>query len=554
MKKILLSAVIIALCVIPSIVAQNRFEGHNIILDAPTTQRSTACAIRFAPPATAVTVTDLDRGTPLRISGCEGSGSRVESSSGGTATLRANPSDFRWCFQGEDKQYRITFPGDQYSGPVTYNWIAEQSPNLAGLYNVRDFGAVGDGQTDDTIAIRSAFAFIASKNGGTVTFPEGDYKVTSPIAIPSGVIIQGTGSIMTGAPTSSLPRKNPTRIKLVGSNRALFRIGECSTQMTIRDIELYSESNDRTYGIEGVGAYNSSGGIFIDRVVFNNFWRGLYFYGLPQTNLEWQIDYVKVKNSVFQFNADAGIYTNSRNTDWKIEGCLFINAQRRPNQNGDSMRFERAGAIYIEDTFGGGFATAKGGTFLDILDNSLVTVIGSSTEQTTNSIVMNSEKHPLAGNLGGPVNLINNAFGDPIIFNARRTVVSTGNGYAGDTWRVNAHDVRIYSNGDRFCADGHIIGCMGLQKNPKVFDKANVVFMTGQPSEGQVTGHPTYFGTDVEFGAPVKLPTLAVNALPAGKDNGSMVYCSNCRRSTTPCQGGGSGAPAMMVAGQWSCL
>ena len=551
MKKLPFTALLTALCLIPIVSAQNRFEGHNIILDVPTTQRATACAIRFAPPSATVTITDLDRGTPMRVTACEGRGATVQAAAG-TATMRANASDFKWCFQGEDKQYRITFPGDQYSGPVTYNWVAEASPDKAGFYNVRDFGATGDGQTDDTIAIRSAFAYIASKNGGTVTFPEGDYKVTSPIAIPSGIIIQGTSAIMSGAPTSALPRRNPSRIKLSGTNRALFRIGECSTQMSIRDIELYAESPARTYGIEGVGAYDSAGGIFIDRVVFNNFARGLYFYGLPQTDLNWQIDYVKVKNSVFIFNTDAGIYTNSRNTDWKIEGSLFINPQRRPGQNADSMKIERAGAIYIEDTFGGGFAHAKGGTWLDILDNSLVTVIGSSTESTTNSIVINSERNPLAGNYSGPMTLINNAFGDPIIFNARRTLVSTGNSYnTGGIFKANA-DVRVYSTGDRWCVDGYIMDCRGGEKN--LFDKATVIFMTGQPTDGKVPGHSTFFGTDVEFGAPVRMPNFAVSALPAGQANGSLVYCTNCRRASTPCQGGGSGAPAMMVAGQWSCL
>lgn len=552
MKKLPFTALIIALGLIPIVSAQNKFEGHNIILDVPTTQRATACAIRFAPPTTAVTITDLDRATPMKVTACGDGRETVSQGAGGTATMRANSSDFKWCFQGEDKQYRITFAGDQYSGPVTYNWIADPPADKTGFYNVRDFGAVGDGQADDTVAIRSAFAYIASRNGGTVSFPEGDYKVTSPIAVPSGVIIQGTSSIMSGAPTSALPRKNPTRIKLSGTNRALFRIGECSTQMTIRDIELYSESSDKTYGIEGVGAYDSAGGIFIERVVFNNFSRGLYFYGLPQTNLEWQIDYVKVKNSVFIFNTDAGIYTNSRNTDWKIEGCLFINPQRRPNQNADSMKFERAGAVYIEDTFGGGFSTAKGGTWLDVLDNSLLTVIGSSTESTTNSIVINSEKNPMAGNYSGPMTLINNAFGDPIIFNARRTVVSTGNSYnTPNLFKANA-DVRIYSTGDRWCVDGYILGCRGVEKT--LFDKATVVFMTGQPTDGSVTGHPTFFGTDVEFAAPVQMPSFAAGALPAGKSNGSLVYCSNCRRAATPCQAGGSGAPAMMVGGQWSCL
>ena len=549
MKKLLVLLVTVAALALAGF-AQNKFEGHNIILDVPTTQRSTACAIRYAPPTTTALITDLDRSTPFKVSACDGS-SAIAPNAGGSATLRATSADFKWCFVGEDKQYRITFPGDQYSGPVTYNWIADPPATQAGFYNVRDFGAVGDGQADDTIAIRSAFAYIASRNGGTVSFPEGDYKVTSTIALPSGVIIQGTGAIQTNAPTSALPRKNPSRIRLSGTNRALFRLGECSTQITMRDIELYSDSTAQTYGVEAVGAYDSAGGIIFERVVFNNFSRGIYVYGLPQTNLEWQVDYIKVRNSVFIFNTDAAIYTNARNTDWKIEGSLFINPGRRANQNADSMRFERAGAVIIEDTYGGGFANAKGGTFVDVLDNSGLTIIGSSTEAMTNSIVINSERNPLAGNYSGPITIIGSAFGDPIVFNARRTFVSSGNSYAGNTFKAN-EDVRVYSTGDRFCVDGYILGCRGAQKT--LFDKATVIFMTGQPSDGQVTGHPTFFGTDVQFGAPVQMPTFAAGALPAGKSNGSMVYCSNCRRAATPCQAGGSGAPAMMVGGQWSCL
>jgi hypothetical protein len=549
MKKLLvLSIALTALALTSS--AQNRFEGHNIILDVPTTQRSAACAIRYAPSTTTALVTDLDRSTPIKVTACDG-GSSVAPNAGGSVSLRANSADHKWCFEGEDKLYRITFPGDQFSGPITYNWIANPPETEAGFYNVRDFGAVGDGQTDDTIAIRSAFAYIASRNGGTVSFPEGDYKVTSTIALPSGVIIQGTSAIQTNAPTSTIPRKNPTRIKLSGTNRALFRIGECSTQITMRDIELYSESTSQTYGVEAVGAYDSAGGIIFERVVFNNFARGIYAYGLPQTNLQWQIDYIKVRNCEFIYNTDAAIYTNSRNTDWKIEGSLFINPARRANQNADSMKFERAGAVIIEDTYGGGFTNAKGGTFVDVLDNSGLTIIGSSTEAMTNSIVINSERNPLAGNYSGPITVMGSAFGDPIVFNARRTFVSTGNSYAGNTFRANA-DVRVYSTGDRFCVDGYILGCRGAEKT--LFDKATVIFMTGQPTDGQVTGHPTFFGTDVEFAAPVQMPSFAAGALPAGRPNGSLAYCSNCRRATTPCQAGGSGAPAMVVGGQWSCL
>ena len=551
MLKVTLIPALILLTFSGSLSAQNKFEGYNIIVDVPTTQRATACAVRFVPPTTTLTITDLDRATPMKVSQCDSSGTSLVQNSSSSATFKASASDYKWCFEGEDKRYRITFAGDQFSGPVTYDWIATPDERTLGFYNIRDFGAVGDGHTDDTIAFKSAMAFIAARNGGTLTIPEGDYIVSSPVALPSGLTIQGPNGLASNASTSDLPRKNPTRITLKGSNVSLFRIGECTEKITIRDIELYSLSNENTNGIEAVGAYNSAQDFYFERVTFNNFFRGINAYGLPQTNLSWQFDYVKLNAFRFIYNRDAGVYTNIRNTDWKIQSSVFINPAKRAGQNANSMHFERAGGILIQDTFGGGFPNAPGGTFLNILDSGITTIIGSQTEAMTNSLVYNAVEHPQAGDYSYPITMINSILGHPIIFKARRTFVSTGNLYGPDTFQADER-LRVYSTGDRFCYDGHILDCQGVTK--KNFDKATVVFMTGQPSEGKVTGHPTFFGTDVQFGAPVQMPSLLQNLLPTGRANGSLVYCSNCRRSTTPCQAGGSGAPAMVVGNQWSCL
>ncbi|HEY2867038.1 MAG TPA: glycosyl hydrolase family 28-related protein [Pyrinomonadaceae bacterium] len=531
--------------------AQNRFEGYNVILDVPTTQRSAACALRYAPVANAITVTDLDGSTPLNIKPCSGTATTVQAAEAGSASIKADRATYQWCFTGEDKRYRISFSGDQFSGPITYDWIATPDARDLGTYNIRDFGAVGDGKTDDTIAIKSAMAYVASRNGGRVRFPDGDYVVTSPIALPSAVTIEGTNGLGSNSPTSDLPRKNPVRISLSGANKALFRIGECVEKVTIQDIELYAQSNDNTSGIEAVGAYTSSQDFYFERVLFNNFNRGINAYGLPQTNLSWQFDYVKLNACRFVFNRDTGIYTNVRNSDWKIEGTVFINPPKRPGQSADSMRFDRAAGIVIQDTFGGGLPNALGGTFIDTLDTGGINIISSGTENMTNSLVYNAVQNPKAGNYSEAIIAIHCAFGNPVVFNARRTFVSTGNSYAPNVFHADER-LRVYSTGDRFCYDGYIQGCKGAQSND--FDRATVVFMTGQPAEGSVAGHPAIFGTDVQFNSPIRLPSLKQDALPAGKPDGSLVYCANCRRSTTPCQGGGNGAPAMMVAGVWSCL
>jgi Endopolygalacturonase len=530
--------------------SQNRFEGNNILLDVPENQRSAACAIRYVPPTTEIRITDLDTRTPMKISQCPGSGSNV-TQSGSTAIVRANPSTYKWCFQGEDKRYRISFTGDQISGnaQIVYNWIA--TPETPGVYNVKDFGAVGDGSTDDTIAIKSALAFITTRNGGTLQFPEGDFIVTSPIVLPSGIVIQGVGSIYTKAPTNNINQRSASRIRLRGTRRSIFRIGECTERVTVRDIELYADSTDNTVGVEAVGAYNSSQDIFFERVVFNNFHRGIYVRGLPQTNYGWQCDFIKVKQCRFIYNTDAGIYSYARNSAWKIEGSFFLCPQRTASQRGDAMTFWYAGLVQIQDTFGGGVGV-RGGAFINVVDNSVLTVMGSQAESMTHSFVYNDPAIQYHGDYSYPVTFINNIFGDPIEFKGRRTFVSTGNLYGPKTFIADP-SVRVYSTGDRFCYDGNIVGCQstGTRNN---FDRATLVMMTAQPTDGSVQGHPTFFGTDVQFGAPVQLPNFMQNQLPAGKSNGSMVYCTNCRRNTTPCQAGGNGAPAMVVGGQWSCL
>ncbi|MCY7377609.1 MAG: glycoside hydrolase family 55 protein [Pyrinomonadaceae bacterium] len=534
---------------VSSAFAQNRFEGYNLFLDVPETHKVATCALRYVSPQTEITITDLNRATPMRLSNC-GDATTQLAQRGANTVLRGSSTNYKWCFTGEDKMYRVTFKGDEYAGQVTYNWIPDSQ--TTGTYNVKDFGAVGDGATDDTIAFKSAVAFIASRNGGTLQIPEGDFVITSPVTLVSGLNIQGVSSLPTTAPTNNVVGRSPSRIKLRGKNLSLFRIGECTESIAVKDVELFAESNENTNGIEAVGAFSSSQNFYFERVVFHSFNRGFYAHGLMQTNLAWQFDFIKFNHCRFVYNRDAGIYSNVINSTWKIQSSFFNNPPFTPTAKADSMNFERAGGVLIQDTFGGGFLSARGGVFLNILDTTITTIIGSQTESTTASIVYNEVKNPSAGDYSYPLNIINSVFGDPIIFNARRTLVSVGSLYGPKTFQADER-LRVYSTGDRFCYDGITLGCQSPAQSNK-FDRATVIFMTGQPGEGTVQGHPTLFGTDVQFGMPVQMPSFLQTALPTGKANGTMIYCSNCRRNTTPCQSGGTGAPAMVVNSQWSCL
>ena len=87
---------------------------------------------------------------------------------------------------------------------VALNSLQTEIDNqTSGIYiNVKDYGATGDGVTDDTAAINDALAEAQTYNlGATLFFPAGEYLISSTISIPyvsghglGGISILGEGS------------------------------------------------------------------------------------------------------------------------------------------------------------------------------------------------------------------------------------------------------------------------------------------------------------------------------------------------------------------------
>jgi len=69
--------------------------------------------------------------------------------------------------------------------------------------NVLDFGAVGDGVADDTVALQAAIDYVGSING-TLIIPQGKYKTTATLYIDKkNVIIKGLGNPSLGEGAST---------------------------------------------------------------------------------------------------------------------------------------------------------------------------------------------------------------------------------------------------------------------------------------------------------------------------------------------------------------
>src|SRR5438552_17491396 len=62
---------------------------------------------------------------------------------------------------------------------------------LPDVRSVREFGAKGDGKTDDTIAFQKALDAAADAHGGVVYAPRGNYFFAGHLNVPNAVLLKG---------------------------------------------------------------------------------------------------------------------------------------------------------------------------------------------------------------------------------------------------------------------------------------------------------------------------------------------------------------------------
>jgi len=96
------------------------------------------------------------------------------------------------------------------------------------MVNVLDYGAVGNGSTDDTAAFTKAAA-----TGKPVWMPQGDYLVNEPVTFSSGLFGAGAGDANTGG---------KTKIALTGTGQLI--VGDWYCQWD--GFEVRSAVNNKT--------------------------------------------------------------------------------------------------------------------------------------------------------------------------------------------------------------------------------------------------------------------------------------------------------------------
>lgn len=121
------------------------------------------------------------------------------------------------------------------------------------VFNVKDFGAVGDGITDDTAAIQAALDAADEAGGGTVVIPEGTFIISSAGRAAAGSLQIHSNTELTGAGMGEtiLKLADGSDTKISGLIRTA-PAGEVDHDIVIRDLTIDGNKANTSGEVDGL--------------------------------------------------------------------------------------------------------------------------------------------------------------------------------------------------------------------------------------------------------------------------------------------------------------
>ncbi|MBM4078465.1 MAG: peptidase, partial [Planctomycetes bacterium] len=88
------------------------------------------------------------------------------------------------------------FVHNGYGGPAGWSNALKLTVRAAQVwptkqFNVREFGAVGDGKADDAPAIQAALDAASANGGGIVLLPPGSYLINKTLTVAPRTVVRG---------------------------------------------------------------------------------------------------------------------------------------------------------------------------------------------------------------------------------------------------------------------------------------------------------------------------------------------------------------------------
>ena len=216
---------------------------------------------------------------------------------------------------------------------------------LGDFINVKDFGAVGDGTTDDTVAIQAAINYAQTFTNGlpaTVYLPAGIFKTTASLVISKSIWLKGESSSATQIKITSASivpvisvASDPNTFLGGGISNIYIDAGtNCDGIVMVANspfgISRYIVENMAIYNCrDGVNATSNTANalyqsIFRNILVVNTTRYGVNLFGIAYSVFQ-NIEVSQVANTAYAFRT-VGVFGSYFNT-LTGDGVCFIDAQ-----------------------------------------------------------------------------------------------------------------------------------------------------------------------------------------------------------------------------------
>lgn len=229
-----------------------------------------------------------------------------------------------FAFYAANGRYNVQVVATGLASQTTYD-VLLFDPEDAGITSVKNYGAVGNGTTDDTAAIQAGIDAVSAAGGGTLLLPEGTY-IAAGLQIKASVYLQGAGERAT-----TLKLKNSANTYLIADTRYVNNVLYSSGPYGISSLTL-----------DGNNANNTSGSCLIIQTFASTF-RDLTIQYSPEhgvitttvtangSNILNTVPDNRFENCHFQYNKKCGVYGKDNNNilaDQMFLGCTwFANGQ-----------------------------------------------------------------------------------------------------------------------------------------------------------------------------------------------------------------------------------
>lgn len=254
------------------------------------------------------------------------------------------------------------------SGSINVSYRMSLRGPEGDIGNVKNFGAVGDGVTDDTNAIQTA---INETQFGTVFFPEGDYKMSAPVTLKREVSIVGAS-------------KNGVR--LLANAGAFIIVPEFGTSMS--NMTIIGNGTGVGINLNGTG----QAPLRVNDVEIDNLYIQNYDFGV-RASWAWN---VKITRSDI-FNCGNAIKIIGTSVNNMVSDCVLNNAGKpysvvsfeQAGGNSEGWMFSNCFIGYGSESFNiyGSLAVQISNCILDLNTGNAITVTGAHDFKLTNSWV-----------------------------------------------------------------------------------------------------------------------------------------------------------------------